>query len=137
MYSYFYCVIIFSNRCNICYFNWPCCFDRNSRLFFIHVISSVFSINISTNVVSIKTILCRVSSRGGGEGGHLPPFAIILPPLGIYGVIFNKCIITTQVMNTTLLIQQSFYLFYSICQLLHQDHPLIVYLETLLLFSLN
>ena len=75
--------------------------------------------------------------EGGGEGGHLPPLAIILPPLGIYGVIFNKCIVTTQVMNTTLLIQQSFYLFYSICQLLHQDHPLKVYLETLLLFLLN
>ena len=67
---------------------------------------------------------------GGGGGGARGPF-------GIYGVIFNKCIITTQVMNTTLLIQQSFYLFYSKCQLLHQDHPLIVYLETLLLFSLN
>ena len=26
----------------------------------------------------------------------MPPLAIILPPLGIYGVIFNKCIVTTQ-----------------------------------------
>ena len=39
----------------------------------------------------------------GGGGGGAAPLAIILPPLGIYGVIFNKCIITTQVMNTTLL----------------------------------
>ena len=90
------------------------------------------------NLTTHTTHTYRVSSRGGGgEGGHLPPLAIILPPLGIFGVIFNKCIVTTQVMNTTLLIQQSFYLFYSICQLLHKDNPLKVYLETLLLFSLN
>ena len=26
----------------------------------------------------------------------MPPLAIILPPLGIYGVIFNKCIVTDE-----------------------------------------
>ena len=46
------------------------------------------------NYMVVHCMYARVSSRGGQGGAFAPPCHYIAP-LGIYGVIFNKCIITT------------------------------------------